>query len=84
MKSFSKKRNEELFTFLDDYDNEYTFGQEGTLHPEHALTPDEVIGFSSNSVILPSSFFLIIPNLQGSSHLGISVVTTVISAFFSI
>ena len=49
MKFFSKKRNEELFTFLDDYDNEYTFGQEGTLRPEHALTPDEVISFSSNS-----------------------------------
>ena len=49
MKFFSKKRKEELFTFLDDYDNEYTFGQEGTLRPEHALTPDEVIGFSSNS-----------------------------------
>ena len=49
MKFFSKKRKEELFTFLDDYDNEYTFGQEGTLRPEHALTPDEVISFSSNS-----------------------------------
>lgn len=49
MKFFSKKRNEEFFTFLDDDDNEYTFGQESTLRPEHALTPDEVIGFSSNS-----------------------------------
>lgn len=49
MKFFSKNKDDELFYLLESDDNEYTFGQENTLHPEHALTPEEVIGFSSNS-----------------------------------
>lgn len=49
MSFFSKKKNEELFFLLDEGDNEFTLGQGSTLHPEHALTPDEVLNFSSNS-----------------------------------
>ena len=49
MSFFSRKKNEELFFLLDEGDNEYTLGQGSTLHPEHALTPDEVLNFSSNS-----------------------------------
>lgn len=49
MSFFSKKKNEDLFYLLDSDDNEYTFGQDSALHPEHALTPDEVLNFSSNS-----------------------------------
>ena len=49
MRFFSKKKNEELFYLLDEDDNEYTFGQDSSLRPEHALTPDEVLNFASNS-----------------------------------
>ena len=49
MRFFSKKKNEELFYLLDEDNNEYTFGQNSSLHPEHALTPDEVLNFASNS-----------------------------------
>ena len=49
MRFFSKKKNEELFYLLDEDDNEYTFGQNSSLRPEHALTPDEVLNFASNS-----------------------------------
>lgn len=49
MSFFSKKKNEDLFYLLDTDDNEYTLGQNSALHPEHALTPDEVLSFSANS-----------------------------------
>ncbi len=49
MRFFSKKKNEELFYLFDEDNNEYTFGQNSSLHPEHALTPDEVLNFASNS-----------------------------------
>lgn len=49
MSFFSRKKNEELFYILDDGDNGYAIGQDNAPHPEHALTPDEVLGFGSNS-----------------------------------
>lgn len=49
MSFFSKKQNDELFSLLDDGDNAFYLGDNNAPHPEHALTPDEVLGFSSSS-----------------------------------
>lgn len=49
MSFFSKKQDDELFYILEDSDNSYTVGQDSAPRPEHALTPDEVLGFGSNS-----------------------------------
>ena len=50
MSFFSKKQNEELFSLLEsDSDNSFYLGDHSAPRPEHALTPDEVLGFSSNS-----------------------------------
>lgn len=50
MSFFSKKENQELFSLLEsDGDNSFYLGDDSAPRPEHALTPDEVLGFSSNS-----------------------------------
>ena len=49
MSFFSKKENEELFSLLESEDDGFSFITDGAAHPNHALTPDEVLNFSSNS-----------------------------------
>lgn len=49
MSFFSKKQNEELFSLLESSDDSFSFITDGAAYPNHALTPDEVLGFSSNS-----------------------------------
>lgn len=51
MSFFSKKKNDEdLFYLLENDDNNGFYSDDNSApHPEHALTPDEVLGFASNS-----------------------------------
>ena len=49
MSFFSKRKDDEFFYLLDEKEDDYTLGQDSLLRPEHALTADEVLNFSSNS-----------------------------------